>query len=55
MIGKTYFERGNPVVLLAKWNGKGPRNVLISREDSTKVVCPFRGLRKRELEGTWTH
>jgi acetyl esterase len=55
MIGKTYLERGKPVVVLAKWNGKGPRNVLISREDGTKVVRPFRGLRKREVEATWTY
>jgi hypothetical protein len=48
MIGKTYFERGNPVVVLTKWNGKGPRNVLISCEDGTKVVRPFRGLRKEK-------
>lgn len=48
MIGKTYLERGKLVVVLAKWNGKGPRNVLISREDGTKVVRPFRGLRKQK-------
>ncbi len=46
MIGKVYLERGEPVTVLARWNGKGPRNVLIQREDGDKVVRPFRGLRK---------
>jgi acetyl esterase len=46
MIGKTYLERGAPVVVLIRWNGKGPRNVLIQRADGNKVVRPFRGLRK---------
>ena len=47
MIGKTYLERGKPVVVLVKWGkGGGPRNVLIQRQDGTKVVRPFRGLRK---------
>jgi acetyl esterase len=27
--GRTYLERGRPVVVLLRWNGKGPRNVLI--------------------------
>jgi hypothetical protein len=46
MIGKTYLEHGRPVIVLVRW-GKvgGPRNVLIQREDGTKVVRPFRGLR----------
>jgi len=55
MIGKTYLEKGKPVVIKAQWkwsatvNGRkvgGPRNVLIEREDGTQVVRPFRGLRK---------
>jgi hypothetical protein len=47
MIGKTYLERGQPVVVLVKWGkGGGPRNVLIKRADGTEVVRPFRGLRK---------
>jgi len=46
MIGKTYLERGKPVVVLIRWNGKDPRNVLIQRHDGEKVVRPFRGLRK---------
>lgn len=47
MIGRTYFERGIPVVVLARWRkgAKGPRNVLIQRPDGSKVVRPFRGLR----------
>lgn len=46
MIGKTYLERGLPVVILLRWGkGGGPRNVLIQRPDGTKVVRPFRGLR----------
>ena len=46
MIGKTYLERGRPVVVLVRWNGRGPRNVLIRREDGQLVVRPFRGLRR---------
>lgn len=46
MIGKTYLERGKTVIVLVRWNGKGPRNVLIQRQDGSKVVRPFRGLRK---------
>ena len=46
MVGKTYLERGEPVVVLIKWGaGGGPRNVLIERRDGTRVVRPFRGLR----------
>jgi len=44
-MGRTYLERGQPVVVLTRWSGKGPRNVLI-RADGSKVVRPFRGLRK---------
>jgi len=49
MIGRTYLERGRPVTVLVQWRrGRpaGPRNVLIQREDGSKVVRPFRGLRK---------
>lgn len=46
MIGRVYLERGRPVVVLARWHGQGPRNVLIRREDGTAVVRPFRGLRR---------
>ena len=46
MIGRTYLERGQPVVVLARWGpGGGPRNVLVRRADGSKVVRPFRGLR----------
>lgn len=51
MIGKTYLERGRPVTVLARWNGKGPRNVLIRRETGELVVRPFRGLRKERDDG----
>ena len=51
MIGKVYLEKGNPVVVLIRWNGKGPRNVLILRQDGRKVVRPFRGLRKAGGDG----
>jgi hypothetical protein len=47
MIGRTYLERGRPVVVLIRWGpGRGPRNVLIRREDGQLVVRPFRGLRR---------
>ena len=44
--GRTYLERGKPVVVVTQWNGKGPRNVAIRRQDGSVVVRPFRGLRK---------
>jgi hypothetical protein len=47
MIGRTYLERGRPVVVLVRWGpGGGPRNVFIQREDGSRVVRPFRGLRR---------
>jgi acetyl esterase len=55
IVGKTYYERGEPVVIRTQWkltaivNGRkagGPRNVLIERRDGSLVVRPFRGLRK---------
>lgn len=47
IVGKTYLERGRPVEVLIQWGkGGGPRNVLIQREDGTKTVRPFRGLRR---------
>ncbi|WP_436758491.1 hypothetical protein [Streptosporangium sp. V21-05] len=45
MIGRTYLERGKPVLVLIRWSGPGPRNVLIRRHDGSLVVRPFRGLR----------
>ena len=45
--GRTYLERGRPVTVVCGWGpGGGPRNVLIERADGTRVVRPFRGLRK---------
>ena len=44
--GRIYLERGQPVRILVQWAGKGPRNVAIERADGTRVVRPFRGLRK---------
>lgn len=47
IIGRTYLEKGRPVVVLIRWGpGGDPRNVLIRRADGTRVVRPFRGLRK---------
>jgi hypothetical protein len=51
-IGETYLKKGKPVLVLARWNGKGPRNVLIERADGSRVVRPFRGLRK-PTRGDW--
>jgi hypothetical protein len=57
--GRTHFEvgrviratrpelEGQPVVVLVRWNGKGPRNVWIRRSDGTETIRPFRGLRRR--------
>jgi acetyl esterase len=43
----VYLERGKPVVVLVRFGaGGGPRNVLVQREDGTRVVRPFRGLRR---------
>jgi hypothetical protein len=47
MVGRVYLERGRPVVVETRWGpGGGPRNVAIRRQDGTRVVRPFRGLRK---------
>lgn len=46
LVGRTYYERGEPVVILVQWSGKGPRNVRVRRADGTEVVRPFRGLRR---------
>jgi hypothetical protein len=52
VIGRTYLERGRPVVVLIRWAGTGgPRNVLIRREDGSLVVRPFRGLRRPKEPG----
>ena len=45
--GAVYLEHGKPVTILARWGpGGGPRNVAIERADGSRVVRPFRGLRK---------
>ncbi len=44
--GRTYLERGQPVVVVLGWRGPGPRNVLVRRGDGSLVVRPFRGLRR---------
>jgi hypothetical protein len=43
---RFYYERGQPVEVITWWAGRGPRNVLIERGDGTRVVRPFRGLRR---------
>jgi acetyl esterase len=42
----TYLEFGRPVRVLVRWGGQKCRNVLIERQDGTRVVRPFRGLRR---------
>lgn len=52
VVGRTYLERGKPVVVLIGWGpGGGPRNVCIQRADGTRVVRPFRGLRRPKTGG----
>lgn len=48
MIGRTYLERGEPVVVLNRgaWRKGEKRLVLIQRASGEKVVRPFRGLRR---------
>ena len=48
--GRTYLERGVPVVIVTQWRGRGPRNVAIRRPDGSITVRPFRGLRKPREE-----
>ena len=43
--GRTYYERGEPVVVVVQWRGPAVRNVLIRRANGELVVRPFRGLR----------
>jgi acetyl esterase len=54
VIGRTYLEKGQPVIVLIRWRAGsgGPRNVLIRRADGTLVVRPFRGLRKPPAAGS---
>lgn len=49
--GRIYLERGLSVVVLVRWVGKGPRNVLVQRQDGVRVVRPFRGLRRLPESG----
>ena len=50
MIGRVYMERREPVIVVVRWGpGGGPRNVLIERMDGTRIVRPFRGLRRLRL------
>lgn len=51
-VGRLYLLRGAPVVLLARWNGPGPRNVLLLDTDGRRIVRPFRGLRRLRLADT---
>jgi|SRR4051794_21255705 hypothetical protein len=57
--GRIYCERLQsgwvPVRVLVQWNGRGPRNVLIEREDGSRVVRPFRGLRRWPLKPASLH
>lgn len=50
LVGRTYLDRGQPVVVVAQWRTgdgpTGPHNVWIRRADGTEDVRPFRGLRK---------
>ena len=48
MNGRVYLERGEPVTVLVRWGGAGPRNVLIERAGGARVVRPFRGLRRTD-------
>jgi hypothetical protein len=50
IVGSQYLERGRVVLVLCRWNGSGPRNVLVQRESGELVVRPFRGLRKKHPE-----
>jgi hypothetical protein len=57
--GRIYYERLRsgwvPVRVLVQGNGGGPRNVLIEREDGSRVVRPFRGLRRWPLKPASPH
>lgn len=46
---RVYLLAGEPVVLLARGAGPGPRNALLLRPDGTRFVRPFRGLRRLRL------
>lgn len=42
----TYVERRRLVTVVARWKGRGPRNVALRRANGQMVVRPFRGLRR---------
>lgn len=46
MEGRTYLLRGEPVRVIRRWRGRGPRNVLVERANGERLVRPFRGLRR---------
>jgi hypothetical protein len=47
MIGRVYRWRGGLWKVLVRWQGSGPRNVLIENvETGERIVRPFRGLRR---------
>ena len=60
MIGRLYSWRGEVWEVVRRWEGKGPRNVLIERLEAAeqlvgvtryrrtgeRIVRPFRGLRR---------
>lgn len=60
MIGRTYFWRpfvltgdnltrgpAESVVVVARWQGNGPRNVALRCGDGSLVIRSFRGLRRQ--------
>lgn len=50
--GRVYLLTGEPVLLLCRWNGPGPRNALFLRPDGTKTCRPFRGVRRLRIRET---
>jgi hypothetical protein len=47
LVGRRYRWKGEVWVVVCRWAGKGPRNVLLEREgDGFRLVRPFRGLRR---------
>jgi hypothetical protein len=46
VIGRTYLLRGEPVTVICRWVGRGPRNVLVETAGGRRLVRPFRGLRR---------
>ncbi len=50
--GRVYLLNGEPVVLLCRSIGPGPRNALFLRPDGSKTCRPFRGVRRLRLAAT---